>query len=346
MAATPLHISFDLPPAFFPQWQWEEAINQLRNQAEPAILARQWAATGQPVVDARARAHIAEWATLDRGQTLSIDKEETIFESLVRQALRGQTWDLYTVESVGDGEMSVRGLRDQRGYRIRWIEGREMPEQDELLGLRLLYLDPPGHYACTLPLRFGDKAQGAEVLEALLRSFGRSGAKSWGEYMSGDGARLLLEYGLAALELRAARPEKSESMQMQVEDAFRQLEAAMREDSQAVADMVALSDGRLAWVEERQIGVHLRIFDSFESWQSFRLAGKLSDVGWLRARRVCPEELHPVEWILGAGADEEGLLRLERRDCRGIFVDPDQEDLQALLEACERLVEQDLVQAA
>ena len=339
--------AFDVPPASIEQWQWEEAVNNLRRQAEEPALCTHWKTTGQRAIDATARAHIAEWLTLDAYQGAS-EPSVPIIDALVHRALQEESWDLYVVERHHRSSMAVRRLRDQRGARVRWIEGRTPPPVESTVALRLVHLDPPGLWASTLPLVFGDDVGSDELLPALLRSFGAHRISCWEEFMRGPGARILLEYALSHLRRRATRGERNpfdDHLRM-LDRAFSGLESNLRANWHLSQDLITLDDGRVVWVEDITDSPHLLIFEEEKSFRRYRclvdgghgFSSERRRVPHCRLYRACPMQLSCVEHAMGALAGlrptRDGLVRLERRDGQGLKVDPRPEDQRAALAAC------------
>ena len=117
--------------------------------------------------------------------------------------MAGQHWELYAVERRGDHGTAVRRLRDDRGFELRWVEGRNLPPAGFVVALRTGYLNPPGFNVTTLPLVFGDRQAGREVIRALLRAFGDRCPEKWRQFMRNTGARIVVEHALERLCQRA-----------------------------------------------------------------------------------------------------------------------------------------------
>lgn len=341
MNTTYTHLDFDTPPSAIAQWQWEEAVNSLRRQASEEVLSTHWDTTGRSAIDATARAHIGEWAALSLPLR---QKPSTIIDALVWEALTTRHWDLYTVESSTSTTMTVRGLRDQRGYEIGWLEGRSPLAPNTLVGLRPVYLDPPGHYVSTLPLVFGDANACADVIKSLLRAFGRAQLGDWSAFMAGPGARILLEFALDHLQWRGAVGGEEFAYPLRrLEMSYARLEAALINRPDEVPAAMSLPAGRFAWIEDVAGGPHLLIFD--DRCDRRRYGASLSGaslsgdgVSWCRARRITPEELTDFERHVarrqGLQPDRDGIIRLERRRDDGVFIDPFPEDWRVVEEAC------------
>ncbi len=341
--------TFDTPPAAIHQWQWEESINALRRRVPESAIRRHWTTTGVTAIDACARAHIAEWQRLDVAEVRP--QATAIVDALIHRRLFRQHWDLYVVEAHHNKDISVRTLRDQRGYRLRWLEGRTPPVVGATVALRLIHLDPPGLWASTLPIEFGNQPGRGQLVMALLRSFGAHRISSWSEFMGGPGARIVLEYGLSHLEHRAARQERDdpESLLNSLERAFTCLESALDDDRFTVPRKIELESGRIAWIEDITDGPHLILFDGPEELDRYqRAVGSTNDSdpvehhpGWCRIHRACPGELSPAEYAMAALAGlrpaRDGMVKMRRRDRHGHFVDPRPCDVRAVQRACRRM---------
>ncbi len=201
MEPTPIRQADDNNSAFR-QWQFEEAINALRRRADEELIKQHWSTTGDTTIDATARAHIAEWLTFDVDR-IEPREHESVFEAVTRRAVADQHWELYAVERRGDQRAAVRRLRDDRGFRLRWVEGRDLPPAGFVVALRTGHLNPPGFNVATLPLVFGDRRAGGEVIRALIRAFGDRPPEKWRRFMRGTGARIIVEHALERLYQRA-----------------------------------------------------------------------------------------------------------------------------------------------
>lgn len=346
------HTAGDTVPAF-PQWQWEEAVNLLRRRTDESILQRHWSTTGDTVIDATARAHIAEWWALDVTE-LEPGPDESVLEAMVRHTLSEQHWDLYVVEDQGDEQMTVRRLHRGQGSSIRWLEGRTPPPVGSTVALRVGYLESTGRTVATLPLVFGDSDDAREVIRALLRAFGDRAPLSWEQFMRGVGARIVLEHGLARLRQcaggRNAAPDselETAVVQLQkLHEAFSRLENAVEQGR--FATECALEQGRVGWVEDVAAGPHLLVFDSREAHRRYRrtpavagLAAPGCSAAWCRVRRIDATEVTRLERALadraGLDVEQDGLVRLQRRNRRGAFVDLEPDDYRAVCNACRRM---------
>ncbi len=330
------------------QWQFEESLNAMRRHVSPSTLEMHWSTTGVPAIDATARAHIGEWQALDKGNT-SWPPTNSVVDSIVARSLAGQSWDLYVVESNDDRTISVRRLRDQRGYRVRWLEGRVAPEVGTTVGLRLFHLEPLGIWASTLPLVVGDQGGPASLVLALLRSFGAHHLTSWRAFMAGPGGRIMLEYALSNLERRAAddppcQQEAAESL-VALHRSFSRLEKTLARGDELNCRQVRLDDGYIAWLEDAAAGPHLAIFDDKDAFQRYRHGldrrSPPRDIDICQVRRATPQELSPMEYALGAIAGlrpaRDGLVRLHRRNNLGNLVDPRPADYRLVASACAKM---------
>lgn len=340
------------------QWEFEEAVDRLRRRADQRVLARHWPTTGHRVVDAAARAHVAEWWAADVLDG-SIDGTDpapsSVVEATLQRQLRATPWDLYVVEADGPAATSVRRLRDGRGLQIRWVEGRSAPPVSTTVALRVVHLDPPGLTAATRPVVFGDAATTQALVSALLRAFGDWPELDWREFMAATGARIALEYGLSHLRRCATRgvgrqpdAEAPRNPDDDLVQSFRQLESTLANSATAPEDRVELENGRIAWLEDIAAGPHLMVFDNVDDWRCYRdrrtePPGR-NRVSWCRLRRVPPEQLPDSErrdLHRDADNDATGVIRLEKRDHRGLFVEPTDGDVLAVCRACRQLAESD-----
>lgn len=320
-----------------PPWRWEEALDQLRRPVPDDLIDRHWRTTGNAALDACARAHLGEWLALDRGvvggaRACADDPDVVI--ALVGRALQRSFWDLYAVEGHGPGELWVRRLRDHRGFAVAWVEGRWAPPTGSTVALRLMRLEPPGLWASTLPLIFGDGDDAGEILGALLRSFGACGARDWGSFMRGVGARIAVEFALAHLEQSRLRPGATTDQSSTAaarEEAFRALELRVKRRPEIVGQAVNLATGGQAWLIGSDPGVELLLFDDPRDLARYRARcrdPRATDGlrrGWCRAGRA-----HDIE-------DSLGPVQLIRRDRHGVRHDPTSRDEAALKEACLKL---------
>ncbi len=337
----------DVPPSSIQQWQYEESLNGLRRQAEESRLQMHWSPTGQTAIDATARAHIAEWLVIDVIQSVSTNSVP-IVDALVHREVSTAFWDLYVVERHKGSSMAVRRLRDHRGFTIRWLEGRTPPPIDSTIGLRLLYLDPPGLYASTLPLVFGDDTGSQELLPALLRSFGANDHDDWPSFMGATGGRILLEYALAHLAQRAScgalRP--FDDRLRRLHTAFSKVESSMGGACDLDGARAHLDSGRVAWIEDIAESPHILLFDDVADLRHYRrlvaepsgACAAIRKIPYCRLYRACPIQLSSLEHALGALAGlsptKTGLVRLERRDEAGVLIDPHPGDYRAARNAC------------
>ena len=328
-------------------WQWEESLNALRRQVAESVIRHHWKTTGVASIDATARAHIAEWQALDMGCAHGAPEgdEDT---SRAFRALRGQTWDLFVVEKQVGEKMMVRRLRDNRSYQVVRVEGRSIPEQATTVALRLAQLDGEDRWASTLPVIFGDHVGDASPVLALLRSFGAHPVTTWQAFMAGPGARLILEYALSHLQERAQRGEHHDDRDAtrlrSLHRAFERLESAAGGEL-SIHHEVVLDTGRIAWVEDQAAGPHLMVFDGPEALRSYR--DGLSELpnptrgGWCRVRRATPRELCPTDFARAAMAGlrpaRDGMVRVLRRDRRGLRADLRPADRHAIRQACHLL---------
>ena len=350
MLKLPSQPTCDVPPSAIHQWQWEESVNILRRRTRESAIQTHWKTTGVTTIDATARAHIGEWLALDVMPDAPAIST-SIIDAIVHRRLRQQHWDLYLIEASRGDEISVRCLRHHRGYRVRWLEGRCAPEVGSTVALRLIHLDPPGLWASTLPVDLGDEPTRSQLIMALLRSFGAHQFSSWERFMSGPGARIILEYGLSNLEQMATYHQRDDpqSLLVQLERDFARLECRLQREPNAVCREVELSDKQVVWLEDIADGPHLLLFADRSQLRRYQRmmnsAPHDSDAAqsteWCRAYRACPEQLSPVECAMGALAGlrpaRDGLVRIQRRNARRHTIDPRPRDVRSLRIACRRM---------
>lgn len=344
--------NFDVPPASIQQWQWEESVNSLRRATPESTIRAHWTTTGTTAIDATARAHIAEWNAIDV-QSASGDCSVPIIDALVHRALQSAFWDLYVVERHHGATMTVRRLRDQRGMHIRWLEGRTAPAVESVVACRIVYLDPPGLWASTLPLVFGPRTDTDELVPALFRSFGDHRSDHWSTFMRGPGARIILEYALEHLRQRAdaGDPRPFDERLVRLDRAFGQLEDSLAVRGRFDVDEATIDGGRVAWIEDVAPGPHLLVFENHRDLQHYRRHLAQTDtpsaarprIPHCRIYRAGAEQLSSVEHALaglaGLRPTRDGLVRLRRENGDGQLVDPRGSDVRAVESACRRLAE-------
>ena len=337
------------------QWQWEQALGRMRRRVAEATVGRHWSTTGVTDVDARARALIAEWKQLDADESPTWEPNYVV-DAMIYRALRRRPRELYVVEECDDETVAARRLRDQVGICVDWLEGRTGLAAGDIVAMRVVELEPWDRLAATLPMTFGDEPGVDRLLAALLRGYGGSEALDWRDFMRGEGARIVLEYGLAKLERTCCSETADETVELQrpLTEAFRRLEEVVDRRVDTARRRCRLADGRIAWLEDVCAGPHLMIFDSITDYRRYRrglrIAGEEDGAGsvpWCRMRRVSMEELSSLERRhVRDGDDERGVVRLRRRDRRRCFVDPSPDDVRAAREACRRLADDEQKRAA
>lgn len=347
------------PPAVlsFPKWRWEATLDGLRKSVPEELLRAHWKPTGHLLTDARARAHIAEWALFSGAVPWPTPLDEV--EIQIFAALKASTRDLFIVEASDTRRWVLRGLRAPRGYCLDWLEGREELATHQIIAARLIELPGPGALASTLPLCFDstfEKDEGSPI-PALLRAYGASSlATSWDEFMKAQGDLICLEYALEKLR-RECREEPTTVSALT--DHIRGLHkdfCTLKMNLSRCAnpfEPALLPDGSIAVIEDVLDGPQVILFETKEHQeryfraQEFRRKEAVSDsneeegVPWLRVHFLDGPEVHPVEWELalraGIEPSVEGMIRVQARNQNQHFVDPTLEDLLRLREACRTL---------
>ena len=342
------------PGVLIQQWQWEATLDSLRRHVPESLLRTHWEPTGILEIDATARAHIAEWALFSG--LVPWPRAEDVIESLIFDALRTTHWDLYVVEDSTADRLVIRGLRDPRGFVLRWWEGRELLPPGETLALRPAFLELQGLHLSTLPLRLRACHDPSAVLFAILQAYGRpeqNASQDWRAFMAGQGSRILLEYTLTHLQHRAearrSSLETTANALSELHQVFLSLERSLPRDSPPLRSS-DISDRCFAILDVGPPSPSVLVFATREDQRRYlqaasnpsrRRSSSTGDVSWIRIHRARPEELHPVEWELsrqaGIDAAREGMIRIDRRSASGLYLDPSLDDYQLLISACREL---------